>query len=51
MNKQSNDLDEAILNSFTKSIQKANMIQLCMYWNRSDIARKIFEDQNFEKVT
>ena len=50
VNKQSSDLDEAILNSFTKSIEKANMIQLCMYWGRVDIARKIFEDQNSEKV-
>ncbi len=49
-NKQSSDLDEAILDAFTKSIDKAHMIRLCMYWNRADRARKIFEDQTSEKV-
>ena len=50
LSKQSADLDEAIINSFIKSNERSDMIELCLQWNRVDIARKIFEDQNSEKV-
>jgi polyribonucleotide nucleotidyltransferase len=46
------DLDEAILRSFMKSSEKKIMAELCLSWNRHDIARKlIFNDEYREDVS
>lgn len=51
MSKHSSDLDEAILNALLKANEKSKMIELCLFWNRVDIAKKyIFTDEFKEKV-
>jgi hypothetical protein len=52
MSKHSSDLDEAILNALLNANETSKMIELCLFWNRVDIAKKyIFTDEFRDKVT
>lgn len=51
LSKQESDLDEAILNAFSKANAIHQMAELCLSWNRVDIAKKtIFKDDFDEDV-
>lgn len=48
INKKPSDLDEAILRAFIKSNETTHMAELCLIWNRVDVARKLIFGQNYD---
>lgn len=48
-NKNANDLDEAILRAFIKSNETYYMAELCLVWNRVDIAKNYIFNANFDQ--
>lgn len=44
------DLDEAILNAFSAALDKPQMAELCLSWNRVDIARQSIFNDEFQDI-
>ncbi len=49
-NMKSTDLDNAIIEAFTKANEIDKMIKLCLIWNRFDIAKNLLIDKNKDQI-
>jgi hypothetical protein len=47
MEKNANDLDEAVLKAFLKANESDYMTGLCISWNRFDIVKNFILNENF----